>query len=263
MVNLSGRVAIVTGGEAGIGLAIARTLAMAGAATVIGGIIESKGSEAIAEIRSAGGEVAFMKTDVSVEDEIEALIQTTMDRYGKLDIMVNNAGVYDGFADCLETSPALWDRVIDINLRGVYLGTRAALKRMVSQQSGRIINTSSVGGLRGSADGCSYTASKWGIIGLTKQVACTHSQYGITINAICPGVIQTNLRETSAINLGDVAPNMSRGVGNNPDAFKAVVPAKRRGSPQEVAEVAAFLASDAASYISGQAIAIDGAWTAF
>lgn len=263
MADLNGRVAVVTGGETGIGLAIARTLATAGARTVIGGIIEEKGSEAVEEIRKAGCEVLFIKTDVSVEDQVEALVQATVDRYGQLDIMVNNAGVYDGFADCLETSPALWDRVIDINLRGVYLGTRAALKRMVPQQSGRIINTSSVGGLRGSADGCSYTASKWGIIGLTKQVACTHSQYGITINAICPGVIQTDLRETSAINLGDVAPNMSRGVGNSPDAFKAVVPAKRRGSTQEVAEVAAFLASDAASYISGQAIAIDGAWTAF
>lgn len=263
MVDLNGRVAVVTGGETGIGLAIARTLAMAGARTVIGGIIEDKGIEAVEEIRRAGCEVDFVKTDVSIEDQVEALVQAAADRYGKLDVMVNNAGVYDGFADCLETSPALWDRVIDINLRGVYLGTRAALKRMVAQQAGRIINTSSVGGLRGSADGCSYTVSKWGIIGLTKQVACTHSQYGITINAICPGVIQTNLRETSAINLGEVAPNMSRGVGNSPDAFKAVVPAKRRGSPEEVAEVAAFLASDAASYISGQAIAIDGAWTAF
>ncbi|MCO5396715.1 SDR family NAD(P)-dependent oxidoreductase [Ralstonia soli] len=263
MVDLNGRVAVVTGGETGIGLAIARTLAMSGAQTVIGGIIEDKGNEAAETIRTAGCEAVFVKTDVSIEEQVESLVRAAVDRYGKLDIMVNNAGVYDGFADCLETSPALWDRVIEINLRGVYLGTRAALKRMVPQRSGRIINTSSVGGLRGSADGCSYTASKWGVIGLTKQVACTHSQYGITVNAICPGVIQTSLRETSAINLGDVAPDMNRGVGDSPDAFKVVVPAKRRGSPQEVAEVAAFLASDAASYVSGQAIAIDGAWTAF
>jgi NAD(P)-dependent dehydrogenase (short-subunit alcohol dehydrogenase family) len=263
MVDLKGRVAVVTGGETGIGLAISHTLALAGAKTIIGGILEDKGHEAAARIKADGGEAIFIKTDVSVEEQVEALVQAAVDQYGKIDIMVNNAGVFDGFADCLETSPALWDRVIDINLRGVFLGTRAALKRMVAQQSGRIINTSSVGGLRGSADGCSYTASKFGIIGLTKQVACSHSQYGITINAICPGVVQTNLRQTSAINLGDVAPDMSRGVGHNPDAFKAVVPAKRRGTTQEVADVAAFLASDAASYVSGQAIAIDGAWTAF
>jgi NAD(P)-dependent dehydrogenase (short-subunit alcohol dehydrogenase family) len=263
MVDLKDRVAVVTGGETGIGLAIAHTLSLAGAKTIIGGILDDKGQEAVAEITKDGGDAIFIKTDVSVPEQVESLVQAAVDRYGKIDIMVNNAGVFDGFADCLETSPELWDRVININLRGVFLGTRAALKRMVAQRSGRIINTSSVGGLRGSADGCSYTASKFGIIGLTKQVACTHSQYGITINAICPGVIQTNLRQTSAINLGDVAPDMSRGVGHDPDAFKAVVPAKRRGTTQEIAEVAAFLASDGASYVSGQAIAIDGAWTAF
>ncbi|ACC73951.1 SDR family NAD(P)-dependent oxidoreductase [Paraburkholderia caribensis] len=263
MIDLNGRVAVVTGGETGIGLAISRTLALAGAKTVIGGILDDKGQAAAEQIKKDGGDVVFIKTDVSAEEQVEALVQSAVDRFGKLDIMVNNAGVFDGFADCVETSPALWDRVIDINLRGVFLGTRAALKRMTPQRYGRIINTSSVGGMRGSADGCSYTASKFAIIGLTKQVACTHSQYGITVNAICPGVIQTDLRQTSAINLGDVAPDMSRGVGHDPDAYKAVVPAKRRGTTQEIADVTAFLASDAASYVTGTAIPIDGGWMAF
>ena len=176
--------------------------------------------------------------------------------------MVNNAGVFDGFASCLETSERLWDQVIDINLRGVFFGCQAALRRMVPQGYGRIINTSSVGGLRGSADGLAYTASKWGIIGLTKQAACVYAENGITINAICPGVIATEIRKNSGIVLGADAPNMQRGVGVDPESFKKNVPAKRRGSPQEVGDAVVFLASEQAGYINGQALAIDGGWTA-
>jgi NAD(P)-dependent dehydrogenase (short-subunit alcohol dehydrogenase family) len=262
MVDLSGRVAIVTGGETGIGLAISRTLALAGATTVIGGILADAGEKAARDIAEEGGVISFQKTDVRFEDQVEQLVQGTVDRFGKLDIMINNAGVFDGFADVVETTPELWDKVIGINLRGCYLGMRAALKHMVPRGQGRIINTSSVGGLRGSADGASYTASKFGIIGLTRQAACTHTEFGITINALCPGVIQTDIRQNSGAILGDTGVDMNRGVGSDPDAYKRVVPARRKGLPQEIADVAAFLASDAASYISGQAITVDGGWTA-
>jgi NAD(P)-dependent dehydrogenase (short-subunit alcohol dehydrogenase family) len=152
--------------------------------------------------------------------------------------------------------------VIDINLKGCFLGCQAALKRMVPQHAGRIINTSSVGGLRGAADGLAYTASKFGVIGLTRQVACTYAELGITINAICPGVIATDIRQNSAAILGKDAPQMARGVGSDPDAYKRLVPAKRKGLSSEVAAAALFLASDSAAYITGQSLAIDGGWTA-
>jgi NAD(P)-dependent dehydrogenase (short-subunit alcohol dehydrogenase family) len=175
--------------------------------------------------------------------------------------MVNNAGVFDGFASCIDTTEALWDQVLSINLKGCFLGCQAALRRMVPRRQGRIINTASVGGLRGAADGASYTASKFGIVGLTRQIACTYAEHGITINAICPGVIETDIRRNSATILGSDAPPMA-GVGADPDGYKRLVPARRKGSPSEVADLAAFLASDAAAYINGQAIAIDGGWTA-
>jgi NAD(P)-dependent dehydrogenase (short-subunit alcohol dehydrogenase family) len=262
MTDLQGRTAVVTGGETGIGLAISAALAAAGAKVLIGGILAEAGIAATEHIRKAGGEAEFRRTDVRVAGEIEALIESAVGRSGRLDIMVNNAGVFDGFASCLETSERLWDQVVDINLKGCFLGCQAALKRMVPQRRGRIINTSSVGGLRGAADGLAYTASKFGVIGVTRQAACTYSELGITINAICPGVIATDIRQNSATILGPDGPDMQRGVGSDPDAYKRMVPARRKGLPSEVADTVVFLASDSAGYITGQAIAIDGGWTA-
>lgn len=262
MTNLNGRTAVVTGGETGIGLAISSALAAAGARVFIGGILADAGDSAAAKIRTTGGQATFVRTDVRVASDIEALVAAASADAGRLDIMVNNAGVFDGFANCLETTERLWDQVIDINLKGCFLGCQAALRRMVPQRAGRIINTSSVGGLRGAADGLAYTASKFGVIGVTRQAACTYAEYGITINAVCPGVIATDIRQNSATILGPDGPNMQRGVGTDPDAYKRMVPARRKGLPSEVADTVVFLASDSAAYINGQAIAIDGGWTA-
>ncbi|MBX5173351.1 MULTISPECIES: SDR family NAD(P)-dependent oxidoreductase [unclassified Rhizobium] len=260
--SLSGRTAVITGGETGIGAAITRALAEAGANVVIGGILDQVGTKFSDELVAAGLKVSFQKTDVRVEGEVNALVEGAVERFGAIDVMVNNAGVFDGFADCLETTEALWDQIIDINLKGTFFGCRAALKHMMAKGAGRIINTSSVGGLRGAADGASYTASKFGVVGLTRQIAVSHSQYGITVNAICPGVIQTDIRGNSAAILGADGPDMQKGVGSDPEGYKRLVPAKRKGLPHEVAAVALFLATDAGSYVSGQAIAIDGGWTA-
>jgi NAD(P)-dependent dehydrogenase (short-subunit alcohol dehydrogenase family) len=258
---LSGKNAVITGGETGIGLGIAEALSAAGAKVLIGGILDDKGRDAVAKIKGKGGTVDFIKVDVRDGDQVDALVQAGVDRFGRLDIMVNNAGVFDGFASCLDTSESLWDKVIDINLKGTFFGCQAALRRLVPQGSGRIINTSSVGGLRGAADGASYTASKFAIVGLTRQIACTYAENGITINAICPGVIQTEIRANSTRILGEDAPKMA-GVGADPDGYKRLVPARRKGTPSEVGDLAVFLASDHAAYINGQAIAIDGGWTA-
>ena len=258
---LAGKNAVITGGETGIGLAIVEALCAAGAQVMMGGILEAPGQAAAKRIRDGGGKADFIKVDVRDSGQVDALAQAAVDRFGGIDIMVNNAGVFDGFASCLETTEALWDKVIDINLKGTFFGSQAALKRMVPRGKGRIINTASIGGLCGSADGASYTASKFAIIGLTKQIACTYGENGITANAICPGVIQTDIRANSTTILGADAPKMA-GVGADPDGYKRRVPVKRKGLPSEVADLAVFLASDNSAYITGQAIALDGGWTA-
>jgi len=263
MFDLKGRVAVITGGESGIGLAITRTLVKSGAKVIIGGILADEGKKVAEVISSEGGECVFVKTDVRIEAEVNQLVDEAVKRHGKLDIMINNAGVFDGFASLLETTSELWDQIVDINMKGCFFGCRAAVKQMVAQGGGgRIINTSSVGGLRGAADGASYTAAKFGVVGLTRQIACDYSEQGITINAVCPGSIQTDVRKNSGTILGEHAVDMNRGVGADPDAWKRTIPARRRGLPQEVADVAVFLCSDAASYMTGQAIAVDGGWTA-
>jgi NAD(P)-dependent dehydrogenase (short-subunit alcohol dehydrogenase family) len=258
---LSGKNAVITGGETGIGLAIAAALSAAGAKVLIGGILDDAGKSAVAKIKGQGGTAEFVKVDVRDVSQVERLVQSGVERFGRIDIMVNNAGVFDGFAGCIDTSDALWDQVIDINLKGTFFGCRAALKYMVPQGYGRILNTASVGGLRGAADGASYTASKFAIVGLTRQIACTYAENGIAINAICPGVIETDIRANSTKILGDDAPKMA-GVGVDPDGYKRLVPARRKGRASEVGDLAVFLASDNAAYINGQAIAIDGGWTA-
>ena len=262
MTGLTGRTAVVTGGETGIGLAISEALAAAGARVMIGGILADEGHTAVAQLQASGCAAEFRPTDVRSAQQVDSLIQAAVDLFGRLDIMVNNAGVFDGFASCIETTEGLWDQVIAINLKGCFLGCQAALRRMLPQRGGRIINTSSVGGLRGAADGLAYTASKFGVIGITRQMACTYAEHGITVNAICPGVIATDIRRKSATILGAAAPPMQHGVGTDPDAYKRLVPARRKGLASEVAAAAAFLASDAAAYINGQALAIDGGWTA-
>ncbi|MEX2650228.1 MAG: SDR family NAD(P)-dependent oxidoreductase [Alphaproteobacteria bacterium] len=262
MSEFAGQVVVVTGGESGIGRAIAVAFATAGALVVIGGQLEDKAEETLAAVTEVGGKARFVKIDVSRWEDVDRLISGAIEVHGNLHVMVNNAGVFDGFVSCLETTEALWDRVIAINLKGQFLGSKRALQHMVPAGYGRIVNIASVGGLKGGADGTSYTASKFGIVGLTRQIAVTYAAQGITANAICPGVIQTQIRANSAAVLGSVAPNMQQGVGADPDGYKRLVPAQRRGQPEEVAALALYVASRSAGYINGQALAIDGGWSA-
>jgi NAD(P)-dependent dehydrogenase (short-subunit alcohol dehydrogenase family) len=261
MTDFTGRVIVITGGETGIGRATVEQLAGRGAHVVIGGIIEDEGAATVAATASAPGKVEFHRTDVREGKQVDALVDGAVDRLGRIDGLVANAAIFDGFASCIETSDALWDQIVNVNLRGTFYACRAALKHMVAVKRGKIVNVASVGGLVGQADGVSYTASKHGVVGLTKQIGCDYAKHGIAINAVCPGAVDTPIRANSLRILGADAPPMG-GVGANPEWLGRTVPAQRKGTPHEIATMILFLLSDAASYMNGQCFVVDGGWTA-
>ena len=182
---------------------------------------------------------------------------------GPLDIMVNNAGILDGYFDVDETDDAVWDRVLAINLTGVFHGCKRALREMLPRGRGRIVNMASVAGLNGTGGGAAYVASKHGVVGLTRQMAVTYSARGLAINAVAPGPILTGLRAHSQEILGPGVPDMSgRGVAVDDAAVRAIAPAGRRGTVEEIASAVCFLASDEAGYITGHTLVVDGGWRA-
>ncbi len=253
--------AFVTGGGSGIGRAIARALAASGAAVAAFDILPDGGAETVAAIEAAGGRALFFRGDASRWSDVDAAVTAAVGALGPLGIMVNAAGILDGYAPADELTPAVWERVLAINLTGTFFGARRALVEMVERGAGRIVNVASTAGLVGSAGGPAYTASKHGVVGLTRQLAVTYAGRGVTVNAVCPGVIQTDLRANSTRILGADAPPM-RGVGGDDAAVRAVTPAGRRGTLDEVAAAACYLASEEAAYVTGHALVIDGGWTA-
>lgn len=259
MFDFKGKVIVVSGGETGIGRATVDAFARAGGTVVIAGFLEDEGQAVIAALAAEGLSVAFIKTDVRQEAMVDAVTAEIMRRHGRIDVLVNNASVFDGFAGCLETSTALWEKVIDTNLRGTFFFCRAVLKDMVARGEGAIVNVASVGGILGGADGLAYTVSKFGVIGLTRQIACDLTARGIKINAVCPGMIQTEMRKHSTRILGEDAPPM-RGVGVDPNALKRV-PAERKGVPDDIANAIMYAASPYSSYMNGHSLVVDGGWT--
>ena len=226
MGRLDGRVAIVTGAGSGNGLAIATSYAREGASVAIGEYSEPRGEAAEAAIVRTGGRAVFVPTDVRSWDEIDRLVTETVQQFGRLDVLVNNAGVLDGYATCLDTSLELFEQVMAINVRGVFFGCKRALAEMVPAGYGKIVNIASVAGLVAMGGGCTYTMSKHAIVGLTRQLACEYGPRGIRVNAVCPGTIATSLRQNSMEILGEAAPEMSSaGVGAmSPERLREIVP---------------------------------------
>jgi len=259
MFDFSGKVIVITGGETGIGRATVEAFARARGTVVIAGYLEDEGQSVVQALAGEGIKAGFIRTDVQQESVIDSVVAQVIARHGRIDILVNNASIFDGFAGINETSTALWDKVINTNLRGMFLMSRAVLKDMMPRQEGTIINVASVGGLIGGADGLAYTASKFGVIGMTRQMACDLTAKGIKVNAVCPGMIQTEMRKHSTRILGADAPPM-RGVGVNPEALKRV-PAGRKGVPDDIANAILYAASPYSNYMNGHSLVIDGGWT--
>jgi NAD(P)-dependent dehydrogenase (short-subunit alcohol dehydrogenase family) len=252
----------VTGGGSGIGRAIAEGLAARGAPVAVIDLLPLGGEDTARRIVAGGGRAVFLEGDVSRWADVDRAVSDAVRALGPLGIMVNAAGVLDGYTPADRMAPALWERVVGIDLTGTFWGCKRALAELTPQGWGRIINVASVAGLVGSGGGPAYTAAKHGVVGLTRQLAIAYAARGVTVNAICPGAVQTGLRANSARILGADAPAMAGGVGASDDAIRAVTPAGRRGTLGEVAAAALFLASEAAAYVTGQTLVVDGGWTA-
>ncbi len=241
--NLEGKVALITGGAQGIGKEIALAFADAGADLIICDVNEKTLDEAATEIKNKGREVLGVKANVTDAKEVEDVITKSLDKYKRIDILINNAGITrDNLL--VRMSEEEWDLVLSVNLKGVFLFSKAIARPMMKQRSGRIINIASIIGLIGNFGQANYAASKGGVIALTKTTAKELAKRNITVNALAPGFIKTAMTDKLT---DDVK-----------DAMMKLIPLQKLGEPKDVANAALFLASDYAQYITGQVITVDG-----
>jgi 3-oxoacyl-[acyl-carrier protein] reductase len=240
---LAGRTAIVTGGTRGIGLAIARALAEDGASVVVSGRDAARLESAVSELEGLGAAAVGVAADQSKREDCDRLVDAAKERFGRIDVLVNNAGITRDQL-LVRMKDDEWDQVVDTNLRGVFLMMRAAAKSMMRQKTGRIINITSTAGAMGNPGQVNYSAAKAGVIGLTKAAARELAHWNILVNAVAPGLIETDM--TAGL------PGAAR------EALLQQVPLKRIGAAREVAEVVRFLAGDGAAYVTGQTIHVNG-----
>ena len=249
---LEGKVALITGAGSGIGRATAKIFAREGAKLVLADVVEEGGHQTLAMIGDTGGDAIFIRTDVSRETDVNAAVAKAVEKYGRLDCAFNNAGIEGQGGLTHECTVENWNRVIAIDLTGVWLCMKAEIAQMTKQgKGGAIVNTSSGAGLAGVKGMPAYVAAKHGVAGLTKSAAIEYGRHGIRVNAVCPGPIRT--------------PMMERLLGERPNAeerFARGGPLKRLGDPQEIGEAVAFLCSDHASYVTGLPMPVDGGFMA-
>ena len=246
-----GHAALVTGASSGIGKATAKAFAQDGYSTVIADINEADGLALAAELEREGARCRFVRCDVSDEASVRDMVAETVSTFGRIDAAFNNAGILGELAPVGEGTIDAFDRVVAVNLRGVWLCLREELRQMVRQDGGgAIVNCSSVAGLVGLAGVSAYVASKHGVVGLTRTAALEYAQQGIRVNAVCPGPIETPMLD-----------NLMSGIPGGREAILAAEPAGRTGAPEEIAAAVLWLCSPSASFVTGQAIAADGGWT--
>jgi NAD(P)-dependent dehydrogenase (short-subunit alcohol dehydrogenase family) len=249
--SLKGKVALVTGGSSGMGRASALAFAQRGAQVVVAANMSVEGGEeTVRMIRDMGGEASFVQADVSKACDVEALLNMVIETFGQLDYAHNNAGVNGGALKLIVDTPEeVWDQIINVNLKGVWLCMKYEISRMLQQGGGAIVNTSSVGGLIGFPGAASYVASKHGVIGLTKTAALEYAKAGIRVNAVAPGAIPTEMM----LQLFESRAQMEA-------TMVPLHPLGRLGTPEEVAQAVVWLCSDAASFVTGHVLSVDGGW---
>jgi NAD(P)-dependent dehydrogenase (short-subunit alcohol dehydrogenase family) len=249
MATFTGKVALVTGGTAGIGRATALAFAKEGAKVVVSGRNADAGAEVVKQIQRAGGEATFVRADVTKASDVQALIDKTLKTYSRLDIAFNNAGVEGDLGPLHEASEQTYDHIFNANVRGVFLSMKAQIPAMLKTGGGVIVNNSSIAGLIGLPGAALYVASKHAVIGLTKSAALEYSKQGVRVNAVAPASIQTDMFDR-------VAQQVTR------EALVAAHPIGRIGTPEEIAAGVLWLCSPGASFVTGHTLSIDGGFTA-
>lgn len=258
--DLTGKVAIVTGGAVGIGKGIVDRLAEAGATVLVSDISEENGKKAVEELKSKGRKVEFIKADSSLSTDVNRVVKHAVEKMGGLDILVNNAGIFP-FSPAIDTPEAMWDKTIAINLKGYFLFAQAAAREMIAKgMGGTIINIASIDGFHPTGNLVHYDASKGGVVMMTRSLALEWSPKGIRVNGVAPGGITTP--GAAAASAG-----MMAGVTMTPEQIKAItdaftnrIPMRRQGVPDDIATAVLFLASPAANYITGETIVVDGGY---
>ncbi len=250
--RVENKIALVTGGGSGLGRATVQALAREGAKVLVADLNLESAHETVIMVAETGGEASAFAMDVTVATQVEAMVQTTVERYGRLDCAFNNAGIPGKVGtSVIDYEEEDWDRVIAVDLKGVWLGMKYELKQMLKQGRGVVVNTASIAGLVGLVGSSPYVASKHGVVGLTKTAALEFAQQNIRVNAVCPGVFRTPLVEKIIAELPE-----------REELYLSAQPIGRMGRPEELAEAVVWLCSDAASFVTGHAFPIDGGYVA-